>query len=1242
MRHWKAGLPIAALLLGLPMAAAAQDAPRPSAGAVDVLVRRAERWLEQDRTDLAAASIARALAADPTNPAALAVSARIEAAQGNRDAAQATLERLRAAGGTEEQRREAEQAVRTAVVDRGAIEEARRLAREGRRAEAVARYRGAFGSGPPPDAFALEFYQTLAGTELGAEEGRRGLARLAARPGATNRMRLANAQVLTYDATTRAEGIRQLSDLAGQPDVAADARRAWREALGFAGNDPSAMPQLEAYLQRFPDDPEVRRRLEVARNAPAAAPDPTADLRREGFARLEAGDLRDAGQRFEAAIAANPNDADALGGLGILRLREGRNAEARVLLERAAAAAPARAAQWQQALDGAAYGEELAAGRTALGRGDLEAADTVLRRAVQRQVEDRTDAETLLGQVTLRRGDAPGAEQRFRAALARRPGFGPAVTGLNQALRAQGRLAEIREPPAPRAAVAPGSAEAAQLRAEAARTPDPNVALALLRSAVDLAPNDPWTRLDLARLLRRLGRGAEARAMVEELAGRETSPGDATYAAALYASEDERPGDAEALLARIPPARRNADMARLSARSRTQRDIAQAAARLPVSAPEARQALLAIAARPDPSGATGAAVIRAFGEARDTLGISEAQRVAQAANRGAGPAARLALANALLGTGQDAEAAAIADSLESMPLSADQRREVASLRAGMAIRAADSLNEAGDQAQAFEQLRPLLASDPRNPDTQLALARLYQGARQPSEALRIAETLLARDPGNLQARRSAIEAAIAMGDRRRAEGLLAGAKAVAPRDSRVALLEARLARGFGDEARARRVLLAAAEQRNAELGRVVYPAAVGVAPGAGVNVQNPNQNPFVPAGGARPRLAAAAPLPRDSVAREIAEQLALVEDDTAGRFTAAISGRVRSGDPGLDRLQEISVPLEASISPGSLGGRLTAMVTPVTLDAGRLSTSQPANTRRYGTNALTGTAGTGAGDNTVSGVGLGIGYARGDWLKLDVGTSPLGFQNSQLVGGIELSPQLTDSLRLRIRGERRAVVDSLLSWSGMNDRGSGRDWGGVVRTGGYAQIEVPIGPGYIYGGGGYSAFEGDGVADNGRIEGGAGFSYPVYRDGINEVSTGLDLVYLAYDENLRFFSLGQGGYYSPQSYTGITVPVDYRGRTGDLSYRLGATAGYVTWREDATAVFPNDPGLQAQVVAANAANPEIVARYPGQSQSGFIGGVRADVDYAVTPNTTLGGQVRFDKASDFDETRVLLRLRNRF
>jgi len=1201
-----------------------------------------------ERLDLAASSIERALVAEPRNTQALAVAARIEAARGNRAGATAITTRLREAGGTEEQRVQAETAVRAASIDRNAIEEARRLARDGRNEEAAARYRQIFGPAGPPPAFQQEYFSVLAGTQAGGTEGRRGLERLAESPSATPRARLSFAQTQTFQPGTRQDGIRRLQALVGDPEVGEEARRAWRQALIWSAADPAYATQLQAYLQRYPQDAELRQAQQAAAAA-APRPDPGATLRQEGFQRLEAGGaagLRDSARQFEAAIAANPRDADALGGLGIVRLRENRPAEARALLERAVAADPSRAAQWQSALDGAAYGLELAEARTALRRNDVDAADTIARNAARRQVEDRTDIEVLLGQIALRRNDPAAAEQRFRTALSRRPGFAPAREGLAQALRAQGRLAELpriaeaQPPPGERGgggAAASGPVNA--LRAEAARTTDPFVAEALLRQAMTTAPNDPWLRLDLARALRRQGQLVQARTVLEELVIRDPRP-DSLFAAALFADEEGRIADADNFLNRIPPASRSPDMSRLQARIRTQRDVQRAAQGLGRTTADARVQLLTIAARPDPTGSTAAAVIRAFGDANDRFGAAEAARVGEAANRMAGPQARLAIAGALLGAGLDGEAAGLADQLDgTTTLTAEQRRDVASLRAGISVRSSDRLNAEGNQAQAFERLRPTLERDPENTEANLALARLFQGAREPREAQRIAEAMLSRNPRNFDARQGAIDAAIALRQRARAEALLAEGQEIFPRESRMTLLEARVALAFNQEDRARRALEVASAQRRAELGTAAgVPAGVAQGPAG-------QPNPFLRPGATVPLpvIAGSTPQPSDRLTREINQELAALEDRTAPRASMTGSLRQRSGSSGLDRLLDLRAPVEGEFTPPVIGGRVTANVTAVSLDSGTIGTDVSTQ-RRFGTGSLFDRVQNPR--STAAGVALGMTYRRGDSFRFDVGSSPIGFPTATLLGGIEVAPQI-GSARIRLTGERRSVEDSLLSWAGQRDQFNGRNWGNVVRTGGRGQLEFPLGPGYIYAGAGYSVFEGQNVPTNNRIEGGAGFSYPVIRGPNGELSVGTDLVYFAYDRNQSHFTFGSGGYFSPQAYTAFNVPVDYRGRSGDFSYRIGATAGYAVFRQEATPVFANDPNLQRQLVARAAAlNPTattpLLTSFPSQNQQNFVGGLRADLDYAITPRINLGAGFRYDKAADWDETRVFLRLQSRF
>jgi tetratricopeptide (TPR) repeat protein len=1216
-----------------PVAAPSMPPAAPAGNAaVALLVRQGQHWLDEGRPELAALSVARALSAEPNNINALLLGARVEAARGNRSASSAYAGRLRGAGATPEQQAIADSILHEASIDPAALEAARQLARGGHLDEAAARYQSLFGQGEPPPAYAREYYQVLASADSTRALGQRGLARLAARPDADDRTLLAHAEALTYTTSTRADGIARLAALTARPIVGAQAQAAWKQALGFYGQDPAVSPLLGAYLQRFPGDADIMRQQEAVRTAQPAPPGPTDLLSQGAFAALNSGALSASETQFTQLLAANPANADALGGLGIVRLRQNRPADAEDLLQRAIAAAPDRAAQWQRALDAASYTLELANARVLLRGGDAAGADAVLRQAVGRDVDDKTDAESMLGESALRRGDAQEAEQHFRAALARRPGFAPSVAGLNRALRAQGRLAEAPEPPSSYAPARGGgggavsTAATSHARAEAAQTSDPSTQVALLSNAMTAAPNDPWLRLDLARALRRLGRGAEGRALMEELVARQSTP-DTLYAAALLAQEDGRPADAQALLGRIPPARTNPDMARLQARLRQQQDVASAAALLSTTPIEARQRLLTLAARPDPTGGTAADVIRALGNAGDRVGADQAGRTAELANPQ--PSARIAIAGALLAAGLNASATAMAARLDNSRLTDSQRRDLAALRIGADVRVSDRLNESGDQAAAFERLRPALASAPDNPDVQLALARLYQGARQPAEAMRIAEAVLARNPGNIDARRGAVDAAIAAGDRRHAQALADEGAAITPGDSRATLLQAHVARAYNDNTRARALLDDAAAQRQAELGTAPDTGAVASAPVL--------PNPFASSGSAA--LAPGGAAPQDAVAREIAQQQASLQDDTARRASADITVRSRSGTAGLDQLEDISVPVEASFTPGSIDGRIIAHATPVLLDNGTLSGA--ANILRFGSNAGSGTTALPS-TKTATGIALDVAYQRSGLLTIDAGASPLGFPVSNVVGGIEVAPKLTDQVTLRLRAERRVVTDSLLSYAGERDPVTGATWGGVTRNEGHGQIETGLGAGNVYAGGGYAVYTGQHVAQNNEVEAGTGFSYPLYKQGDSTLLSGLDLVYFRFDNNQRAFTLGQGGYFSPQNFVQLNVPVDYRSTWGDLQYHLRGTAGYASFREEGSPLYPLDPGLQAAAEAAAALNPDIPSHNQAQNKSGIVGGVRVDLRYPLNDRLTLYGGLAYDQAPQWQETSVSVRLENRF
>ena len=369
--------------------------------------------------------------------------------------------------------------------------------------------------------------------------------------------------------------------------------------------------------------------------------------------------------------------------------------------------------------------------------------------------------------------------------------------------------------------------------------------------------------------------------------------------------------------------------------------------------------------------------------------------------------------------------------------------------------------------------------------------------------------------------------------------------------------------------------------------------------------------------------------PVDPLLGEIDRNILQVSSEVVPHADASLSLRGRSGAPGLERLFEVASPMEASFSPGGVG-RVKVQVTPTALYSGRISSQ---DLPRYATNPLVpyGKTPLDVRNQATRGIGLDVGYVY-RYLSGDVGVTPLGFAQRNVVGGIEIAPHIAPDLVLRVVADRRAVTDSMLSYAGQTDYRTGQHWGGVTRNRGHAQVEGNIEGVSYYAGGGGGVLVGRDVAQNSEFDGGAGFSLPVYTDERQQVRVGTDLVYFGFQKNLSGFTLGNGGYFSPQQFFAALPSVNYRNQvTDDLVFNVGGSVGFQTFRTKSSDLFPNDPVLQAQLAKLALAEPGLTQKTGGARKSGLTGGAHGDVDYRVTDNLHVGAQIGFDRSGPFTE-----------
>ncbi|WP_042885624.1 cellulose synthase subunit BcsC-related outer membrane protein [Cupriavidus necator] len=117
--------------------------------------------------------------------------------------------------------------------------------------------------------------------------------------------------------------------------------------------------------------------------------------------------------------------------------------------------------------------------------------------------------------------------------------------------------------------------------------------------------------------------------------------------------------------------------------------------------------------------------------------------------------------------------------------------------------------------------------------------------------------------------------------------------------------------------------------------------------------------------------------------------------------------------------------------------------------------------------------------------------------------------------------------------------------------------------------------------------------------------------------SGVNFTSMGYAENLRYFTFGQGGYFSPQTYFAVTVPLSLSGRTARLAYHVRGALGVQAFSEDDSNYFPTDAAAQSAANAAVAtANSKGLtnatsAVYPGQFTTGLAYNLVGSIEYQV-------------------------------
>ncbi|HCN5952137.1 TPA: cellulose biosynthesis protein BcsC [Escherichia coli] len=564
------------------------------------------------------------------------------------------------------------------------------------------------------------------------------------------------------------------------------------------------------------------------------------------------------------------------------------------------------------------------------------------------------------------------------------------------------------------------------------------------------------------------------------------------------------------------------------------------------------------------------------------------------------------------------------------------------LQSDQVLETANRLRESGKEAEAEAMLR----QQPPSTRIDLTLADWAQQRRDYTAARAAYQNVLTREPTNADAILGLTEVDIAAGDKAAARSQLAKLPATdnasLNTQRRVALAQAQL----GDTAAAQQTFnklipLAKSQPPSMESAMVLRDGAKFEAQaGDPTQALETYKDAMVASGVTTTR-----PLDNDTFTR-------LTRNDEKDDW---LKRGVRSDAADLYRQQDLNVTLEHDYwgSSGTGGysdlkahttmlqvdapysdGRMFFRSDFVNMNVGSFSTNADGKwDDNWGTCTLQDCSGNRS--QSDSGASVAVGWRNDTW-SWDIGTTPMGFNVVDVVGGISYSDDI-GPLGYTVNAHRRPISSSLLAFGGQKDSPSntGKKWGGVRADGVGLSLSYDKGEAN----GVWASLSGDqltgkNVEDNWRVRWMTGYYYKVINQNNRRVTIGLNNMIWHYDKDLSGYSLGQGGYYSPQEYLSFAIPVMWRERTENWSWELGASG---SWSHSRTKTMPRYPLMNLiptdwQEEAARQSND-------GGSSQGFGYTARALLERRVTSNWFVGTAIDIQQAKDYAPSHFLLYVR---
>ncbi|MBM4219854.1 MAG: hypothetical protein FJ171_09560 [Gammaproteobacteria bacterium] len=343
--------------------------------------------------------------------------------------------------------------------------------------------------------------------------------------------------------------------------------------------------------------------------------------------------------------------------------------------------------------------------------------------------------------------------------------------------------------------------------------------------------------------------------------------------------------------------------------------------------------------------------------------------------------------------------------------------------------------------------------------------------------------------------------------------------------------------------------------------------------------------------------------------------LQAIERDWVPHGEAALDWKWRRGQTDHDRLELPRIQLAWQSSHVGWG-RVRIVADVSSPESDRVPAGEP-----FGSSVALAESSATQSDQGVGGL---VQWSPRGGFELDLGTTPTAFEVANVLGALRIRSESEEGTW--IGGvDRTAVEDSLLSYAGTRDPVDGRDWGGVVRNRAYFGGRVGEEALEVFGLVAGSILDGRRVDGNSEWRADAGFLQRAASGDGWVARLGGAVGATGFSTNRGHFTLGHGGYFSPNRFLTVGPVFELAARRGDRSLFV---AGAVEWqevRESASDFFPQDPALQAA-----SGDP----RYPADQRDGVGLRLAAAFEWRITERAVAGVRLEGVRGEDADLVRL--------